>query len=69
MTERKKPVVDTDVCVSCGVCSQACPQGCIDMNLKTTDSFLNPYPCIDEAACIGCSLCSKACPVGAMTMR
>lgn len=48
-----------DNCCGCGVCSNACPKGCIIMKADT-EGFL--YPEIDTSKCINCGKCRKVCP-------
>lgn len=48
-----------DNCCGCGVCSNACPKGCITMKADT-EGFL--YPQIDTSECINCGKCKKVCP-------
>lgn len=49
----------SDECISCGACSQECPQKCIAEGE-------NHYE-IDPAKCIECGTCADVCPVGAPT--
>ena len=50
--------VITDACVSCGVCADACPLGCISEGDGKYE--INPDLCVD------CGACSAQCPVGAI---
>lgn len=48
-----KPVV----CVQCGKCAEACPEGAITQNAKGVYM-------INKKKCIGCGKCVDACPFG-----
>lgn len=47
----------TDQCISCGICSEACPQRCIVPG--------SPYVILGEH-CLKCGLCEEKCPSGAV---
>ena len=49
-----------EFCTGCSACANACPKGCIRMEVDE-EGFL--YPQIDEAACISCNRCNAVCPV------
>ena len=49
--------IDTDRCVSCGVCSRKCKGSCIDPKSHT----------IDVTRCVVCFDCLDACPHGAIS--
>lgn len=49
--------VDPGLCVKCGLCVQACPQGIIRME---------GLPVISEKGCIYCYHCHRTCPRGAI---
>ena len=53
------PVIDTDSCIACGACADACPMGVIEVEDAATVANA------DE--CIGCEACLGACPVEAIT--
>ena len=47
-----KIYMDKDTCVKCGMCSKACPSGCIDFKNKK----------IDNETCVKCLKCYSVCP-------
>lgn len=51
------PEVGED-CNGCGLCAEACPDGCIDMS--------GDLPVINREECLNCGKCIKVCPAGAM---
>ncbi|MBP3885209.1 MAG: 4Fe-4S binding protein [Olsenella sp.] len=53
------PVIDTDACVACGACADACPVDVIEVEDVATVA--------NGDDCIGCGSCLDACPVGAIT--
>jgi len=63
-TEWQKPKVVGKRCVSCSLCVEACPFGCLELQV-TADSYENrPLPVlIKPKACVACSQCVKACPL------
>ena len=50
--------IDSEKCVSCGACIDACPMNCI----KFGD---NGKAEIDGTLCISCGTCAATCPVEA----
>ncbi len=56
------PVLDTDKCTQCLLCTPVCPDSCIPVkNMKRED--------FDLDHCKGCGICAKACPFGAISMK
>lgn len=56
------PVVDKDLCITCGNCHEVCPA---DPNVFVIEEKSNVvYP----EACIGCGACEEGCPVSAITL-
>lgn len=51
--------IDTDRCVSCGVCARKCKGSCIDPKSHT----------IDVTRCVVCFDCLDACPHGAISYK
>ena len=56
------PVIDPALCIGCGACVHACPEGKI-INLIGGKAEL-----IDAASCIGHGACKTSCPVGAIEL-
>ncbi len=52
-----RPVVNRDLCNSCGMCAMYCPDGVIDSRFE-----------IDLAFCKGCGICANECPKNAIIM-
>lgn len=63
------PVVDISKCISCKICSQYCPDGCIERLVagKST-SPKSPRIEIDYEYCKGCGICAHECPKEAIQM-
>ncbi len=57
----KKAHIDSDLCVGCGSCLNACRFGAI----ADTDGKL----AVRDFACEGCGVCTHVCKTGAVTMR
>lgn len=53
-------VVDTQACIGCGSCEQACPHDCI--RIKNDSAFIHE-------TCAGCGQCVRACKHGALTIK
>ena len=56
------PVIDPALCLGCGACVDACPEGKIIGLLKGKAKLINPTKCIGHGAC------KKACPFNAITL-
>ena len=50
--------INTDDCVLCGACEDACPQS----DIKVTDTIV-----VDADACVDCGTCVDECPNSAIT--
>ena len=61
-SQNPKPSVmfQKSICVGCGKCVEACPQGAI-----STRNF----GLVDQSRCTGCGACVAVCPSGALTMK
>lgn len=65
----KRPVVDSNSCMSCSICIDACPTHCLAMSDARGPKDPHGSPFLkDEKACIGCGFCESECPVAAITM-
>lgn len=54
-----KVVIDTEKCVSCGVCAKTCKAGCIDAATRT----------IDNSRCIACFNCLDTCRLNGLILK
>ena len=54
------PVIDTDECIGCGACVDACPMGVLELENAVATV-------VDEDSCIACAACLDECPNGAIT--
>ena len=54
-------VVNKELCIRCGKCSQLCSFDAIRV--------VNHFPIINEFSCDGCQLCMRECPVSAISME
>lgn len=63
------PVVDNSKCISCKICSQYCPDDCIERLVvdKSTPTSAQRIK-IDYDYCKGCGICAHECPKGAIQM-
>ncbi len=55
-----RPVIDRQICISCGICQKDCPQRAI--------SSASRGMTIDYRRCIRCFCCQEFCPHGAITV-
>ncbi len=73
------PVVDPELCSSCGACVRACPKSIIELRKKMPKNRAVYVACSSKdkgavamkackSSCIGCSKCVKACPFEAITV-
>jgi len=55
-------VVDTELCMGCGLCKDLCPyEGTVTIEDRKSN--------IDESRCRGCGLCVAACPAMALDLK
>jgi Pyruvate/2-oxoacid:ferredoxin oxidoreductase delta subunit len=52
-------VIDREICLSCGLCVDLCPEEAISMNDTVT---------VDPDKCTGCGTCVEECPNEAISM-
>jgi len=60
---RGQPVFDSQLCISCGLCSRNCPANAIEM----VDVNGKKYPQVNLGRCIFCYTCAEGCPKKAIT--
>ncbi len=61
MDKKRLPVLcDSDSCMGCSSCAQACPRDAIEMNFNS-EGFYNPF--VNPDKCIRCLRCEKSCPI------
>lgn len=64
-----KPVVDQSKCISCKLCSQYCPDMCIErLTVEESAPPSTTRIIIDMDYCKGCGICAHECPKGAIEM-
>jgi thioredoxin reductase (NADPH) len=56
------PVIDPALCIGCGACTNACPEG------KILSLIGGKAELIDAASCIGHGACKTSCPVNAIDL-
>lgn len=57
----KRPVINKEKCVLCGICTEHCPCGVIDINKE--EKLIT----IDYIYCKGCGICTVECPKKAIS--
>ena len=58
MAENKTPTINKDLCIGCGACVAACPEGVLAMKEEKA-MVANPEKCKQVKACV------NVCPTGA----
>lgn len=56
------PEINTDECIGCGICVDACPQEVLDI----VDGVC---AAVNEDSCVGCGACVEECPMGAIVIE
>ena len=56
------PDIDKEICIGCGSCAAACPEGDVLGLINNRAELINPSHCIGHGAC------AAACPVKAITL-
>lgn len=64
-----KPVYNHDICINCGKCEMACPEGCILEIKDEVNTKGKNFREVDLEFCKGCGICESECPVKAITME
>lgn len=62
--------LQADKCISCGLCSMACPNSVIKLTSEKNENnkkVLTSYQ-MDVGRCLFCGLCTEACPTKALTV-
>jgi len=47
MADKKKPVIDYELCMACGICSGDCPLSCISLRKTDIDRYQKAYPVLE----------------------
>ena len=63
----RRPVIDKNKCVKCGVCVKTCPLD--DKAVDFPGGRKDRYPEYDYKKCIRCYCCQEMCPEGAITTK
>ena len=64
-----EPVIEHTKCTGCKICSEFCPDGCIErLNVDKSAPPSAPRIRIDMEYCKGCGICANECPQGAIMM-
>jgi len=64
-----EPVVDHTKCNGCKICSEFCPDDCIErLQVDRAAPRSAPRIRIDMDYCKGCGICAHECPLGAIMM-
>ncbi|MFV1956456.1 MAG: RnfABCDGE type electron transport complex subunit B [bacterium] len=77
MSDEDLPIIDPDLCTSCGKCVEACPRDVLVLEPavhKVIVRCYSPQPgkivkSVCSVGCIGCGICEKVCPVDAITQE
>ncbi len=54
------PIIDENLCISCGICTRLCPYNALSLGAKIAE--------VNEALCHGCGSCAAGCPTGAIDL-
>jgi formate hydrogenlyase subunit 6/NADH:ubiquinone oxidoreductase subunit I len=63
------PRFELNICMSCCMCVDACPVGCLAMEPVAEPRDGHAYPVLTKPdTCIACGFCARECPVDAVSM-
>jgi len=54
-----RPIIDTEECTGCGICTDTCPSDVLDI-------VLDKATVINEDSCTACGDCMEECPMAAI---
>jgi 2-oxoglutarate ferredoxin oxidoreductase subunit delta len=57
-----KLVIREERCKSCGICVEACPQGCLEISQRLNAQGYRAVGLKDSDACKACAICANMCP-------
>jgi formate hydrogenlyase subunit 6/NADH:ubiquinone oxidoreductase subunit I len=64
-----KPLIDKDLCMSCGICLDSCPAACLELTFTEDAVDKKGWPLLaNPRMCIACRFCMIDCPVDAIQM-
>lgn len=63
---QKKPYIEKELCVSCGICVKSCP---VDTGAVTFRDGKGSIPVYDYKKCIRCFCCQEMCPQKAIKVK
>ena len=68
MAAQGKVKIDTEECKGCGLCVEACPPKCLELEMTLNAYGVHPARYRGEG-CTGCGICFYNCPeLGAITV-
>lgn len=68
--DKPTPEFNYELCMACGVCTQACPFNCLSLDKADIGKYkTKQYPLlVNVQDCTSCKICQKDCPVDAVMM-